>query len=60
MYLPFLDRLRAIPGVKQAALSSVLPMRSEFAVMLRGELDHKKVPDDQAPAPMAAWPRRNG
>ena len=33
MYLPLLDRLRAIPGVRQAALSSVLPMRSEFAVM---------------------------
>lgn len=50
MYLPLLARLRAIPGVKQAALSSVLPMRSEFAVMLRGELDHKKIPDNQAPS----------
>jgi putative ABC transport system permease protein len=30
-YLPLLDRLRAIPGVKVAALSSVLPLRAEFA-----------------------------
>ena len=50
MYLPLLDKLRAIPGVKQAALSSVLPMRSDFAVMLRGYLDHKKVPYEQAPS----------
>jgi predicted permease len=50
MYLPLLDRLRAIPGVKQAALSSVLPMRSEFAVMLRGELDHKETSAAQAPS----------
>ena len=50
MYLPLLDRLRAIPGVKQAALSSVLPMRSEFAIMVRGILDHKEVPDMQAPS----------
>jgi predicted permease len=50
MYLPLLDKLRAIPGVKQAALSSVLPMRSDFAVMLRGFLDHKEVPAMQAPS----------
>jgi predicted permease len=50
MYMPLLDRLRAIPGVKQAALSSVLPMRSEFAIMVRGNLDHKEVPDIQAPS----------
>ena len=46
MYMPLLERLRAIPGVKQAALSSVLPMRSEFAVMIRGNLDHKEVSAD--------------
>jgi predicted permease len=46
MYIPLLDRLRAIPGVKQAALSSVLPMRSDFAVMLRGNLDRKEVSAD--------------
>ncbi len=40
-YLPLLDRLRAIPGVKVAALSSVLPMRGEFMVMLSVDLDHK-------------------
>ena len=34
-YLPLLDRLRAIPGVKVAALSSVLPLRAEFAVRSR-------------------------
>jgi predicted permease len=50
MYEPLLERLRAIPGVKQAALSSVLPMRSEFAVMVRGYLDHKEVPPMQAPS----------
>jgi putative ABC transport system permease protein len=50
MYLPLLERLRAIPGVKQAALSSVLPMRAEFAVMVRGYLDHHEVPDLQAPS----------
>ncbi len=49
-YLPLLDRLRAIPGVKQAALSSVLPMRPEFAVMVAGDLDHKEMPKGQAPS----------
>jgi predicted permease len=48
-YLPLLDRLRAIPGVRQAALSSVLPMRSEFAVSIMTTLDHKKVPPSQTP-----------
>jgi predicted permease len=50
MYLPLLDKLRAIPGVRQAALSTVLPMRSDFQVMLRGNLDHKKVPAQQSPS----------
>jgi predicted permease len=48
-YLPLLERLRSIPGVEVAAVSSVLPMRSEFSVMLWGTLDHKKVPQAQAP-----------
>jgi len=43
-YLPLLERLRAMPGVKAAALSSVLPMRAEFAVTLDGTLDHKESP----------------
>ena len=48
-YAPLLEKLRAIPGVRDAALSSVLPLRNEFAVSLRGELDGKKVPNEQAP-----------
>ncbi len=48
-YLPLLDRLRAIPGVSVAALSSVLPMRPNFAVFLSTELDHKDVPQGQEP-----------
>lgn len=48
VYLPLLDRMRAIPGV-QAALSSVLPMRREFAVGLSFNIDHKEVPESQTP-----------
>jgi predicted permease len=48
-YLPLLERLRAIPGVRAAALSSVLPMRSEFAVSFAMVLDHKKVSGPNAP-----------
>jgi predicted permease len=48
-YLPLLEGLRAIPGVKVAALSSVLPMRSEFQVTLTATLDHKDVAYDQQP-----------
>jgi predicted permease len=48
-YLPLLERLRAIPGVKVAALSSVLPLRAEFAVRIMGSLDHKEVPFAQIP-----------
>ena len=48
-YLPLLDRLRAIPGVKVAALSSVLPLRAEFAVTVTGGLDHKEVGFKQQP-----------
>jgi predicted permease len=49
-YLPLLDRLRAIPGVKVAALSSVLPLRAEFAVRISGNLDHKDLPRSQTPS----------
>jgi predicted permease len=49
IYEPLLEKLRAIPGVKQAALSSVLPMRREFAVMFGMDLDGKKVPMKDAP-----------
>ena len=48
-YLPLLDRLRAIPGVQVAALSSVLPMRSEFSVMIMGDLDHKEAAPGKTP-----------
>ena len=48
-YLPLLDRLRAIPGVRVAALSSVLPLGAEFAVRIMGNLDHKEVPSAQIP-----------
>lgn len=47
-YLPLLEKLRAIPGVQVAALSSVLPMRSEFQVTLEVTLDHKELSSDQA------------
>ena len=43
-YMPLLERVRAIPGVQVAALSSVLPMRPEFEVMIMGNLDHKLLP----------------
>jgi predicted permease len=48
-YQPLLERLRAIPGVRVAALSSVLPLRSEMRVSFMTELDHKKQPSGQDP-----------
>ena len=48
-YLPLLDRLRVIPGVQVAALSSVLPLRSEMEVRIHGSLDGKVVPHDKLP-----------
>ena len=48
-YEPLLAHLRAIPGVKDAALSSVLPLRREFSVGLIVQIDHKKLPPAQAP-----------
>jgi len=50
MYLPLIEKLEAIPGVKVAALSSVLPMRSEFAVMFRMNLDNKKFSAKDSPS----------
>jgi len=50
-YLPLLERLRAIPGVKAAALSSVLPMRSESEVKITGKIDNKDA--ERGHAPMA-------
>ena len=52
-YLPLLDRLRAIPGIQVAALSSVLPLRSEFDATVAGDLDHKKVAEAQTPTVQA-------
>ena len=40
-YLPLIDRLHSIPGVKVAALSSVLPLRSEMSVSIMTSIDHK-------------------
>ncbi|MGA3136893.1 MAG: ABC transporter permease [Terracidiphilus sp.] len=48
-YLPLLDRLRAIPGVQVAALSSVLPLRREMRVSIITNLDHKDVPYGKEP-----------
>jgi len=48
-YLPLLERLRVIPGVQVAALSSVLPLRSEMNVGIGGTLDGKQVPRDRSP-----------
>jgi predicted permease len=49
-YVPLLDRLRAIPGVRVAALSSVLPLRTGFAVYISGNLDHKELARSQTPS----------
>lgn len=38
-YMPLLDKLNAIPGVKSAALSSVLPLRQEFNVGISSSID---------------------
>lgn len=48
-YLPLLDRLRAIPGVQVAALSSVLPLRREMSVTIITTIDHKDVPFAKQP-----------
>jgi len=49
-YLPLLDRLQAIPGVQTAALSSVLPMRSEFGVRIEAQLDGQVAKDSNIPS----------
>jgi predicted permease len=41
-YQPLLERLRAIPGVRNAALSSVLPFRAEMRVSISASIDHGK------------------
>lgn len=48
-YLPLLDRLRTIPGVQVAALSSVLPLRPEMSVNIAMMLDHKDAPRGKNP-----------
>ena len=42
VYMPLLEKLNHMPGVKSATLSSVLPMRSDFQITLDGEIDGKK------------------
>ena len=42
VYLPLLNQVNHMPGVQSAAMSSVLPMRSEFQVSVIGNLDGKK------------------
>jgi len=48
-YLPLLERLRAIPGVKVAALSSVLPLRREMSVSIMTTIDHHDLGDGKNP-----------
>ncbi len=48
-YLPLLDHLRAIPGVRVAALSSVLPLRREMTVRIMADIDHKEAPRGKEP-----------
>jgi predicted permease len=47
-YLPLIERLRAIPGVQVAALSSVLPLRNEMAVSICSGLDHEDLGEKRA------------
>lgn len=42
VYAPLLERLNHVPGVESAALSSVLPMRSDFQIKVDGYIDGKK------------------
>ncbi len=48
-YLPLIERVRAIPGVQVAALSSVLPLRSEMRVTVCASLDHTDAPQRKTP-----------
>jgi predicted permease len=48
-YMPLLERLQAIPGVKVAALSSVLPLRQEMSVTISTTVDHQKAPVSREP-----------
>ena len=47
IYQPLLQKLRAIPGVSNVALSTVLPMRPSFAVFMTVPLDHADAPASQ-------------
>jgi predicted permease len=38
-YQPLREKLRALPGVQDVVVSSVLPMRAEFQVSVMGDLD---------------------
>jgi predicted permease len=48
-YTPLLERLRAIPGVRVAALSSVLPLRREMTVRIMADIDHRESPKGKEP-----------
>lgn len=48
-YMPLLERLRAIPGLRVAALSSVLPLRREMTVRIMADIDHKEAPRGKEP-----------
>ena len=48
-YQPLLERLRAIPGVRVAALSSVLLSALKWRVSIMTELDHQRQPSGQDP-----------
>jgi predicted permease len=48
-YLPLIERLRVIPGVQVAALSSVLPLRREMTATITTNLDHKDAPYGKEP-----------
>jgi predicted permease len=49
-YLPLLQRIRAIPGVEIAALSSTMPLRTEFDAQMEVQIDGKQFPADQIPS----------
>lgn len=42
VYMPLLEKLKQMPGVESATLSSVLPMRSEFQIQIDGKVDGKE------------------
>jgi predicted permease len=48
-YVPLLDRMQSIPGVQAAALSSTLPLRSDFDAHMAVSIDHQILSPAQAP-----------